>query len=515
MSKSTGSKMPAPRIGLIAFHLESNAFAPTATRTDFENRYYYVGGEMLARGPAARIAPEIPAFVGRMEATGGAIYCPILAMGSQSKGPADGAFIAESLRLVEEQLNRAMPIDAVYIANHGGMTATDNDDPDGDLYVLVREIVGPNVPVITTVDLHANISRRMVEAADAIISYRTNPHVDQALVACEAADLLRTLLGGRRLQRAALRLPIAPPTVRLLTKGNGTYASAMRRAEAMRIAPIASLSVIGGFVYSDTAKNGVTVLAYGDELEACRTAVRDIGQQIWDGRFDFEIALTSLDTAIASVLNTAAHPTLPAVCLADVGDNPGGGGSGNTTGILEALLAAGARGVLLGVFCDPEAAAACVAAAPGQVVSLVLNRNGGGDAKPLPVSARVMSLGHGPVIGRRGTVAGRTIFLGPSAAVQVAGVTLIISSNRVQCTDPAIFESFGLNIRQYRCVVIKSRGHFRAGFDEFFSDDRILEVDAPGITSPMLSRFPFKGLPRPIYPLDLDAVWSAELPLLV
>jgi microcystin degradation protein MlrC len=354
-----------------------------------------------------------------------------------------------------------------------------------------------------------------VESADAIISYRTNPHVDQATVASEAADVLRHLLGGRRLHRAALRLPISPATVRLLTSGNGTYASAMRRSEAMSVAPIVSLSVVGGFVFSDTTKNGITVLAYGDEREACCSAVREIGQQIWDGRSDFEVALTSLDSALAAALSAANDPTAPAICLADVADNPGGGGPGNTTGVLEALLAAGTKGVLFGLFCDPEAAAACVAAGPGNSIPIVLNRNGSGNSKQLSLNARVISVGRGPVIGRRGAAVGRSILLGPSAAVQVDGVTLVITSKRLQCTDPAIFESFGLDIGRYRCVVIKSRGHFRAGFDEFFANEQILEVDAPGVTSPVLSRFAFTGLPRPIYPLDHDVSWSSASPLLV
>jgi microcystin degradation protein MlrC len=112
------------------------------------------------------------------------------------------------------------------------------------------------------------------------------------------------------------------------------------------------------------------------------------------------------------------------------------------------------------------------------------------------------------VVGRRGIRAGTTVDLGPSACVRLDGLTIVVVSRRIQAADPAYFETFGLNIPSFRTVVLKSRGHFRAGFDIFFDNNQIIEVDALGLTNPMLSRFPFERLPRPVYPLDPDTTWQ-------
>ena len=131
--------------------------------------------------------------------------------------------------------------------------------------------------------------------------------------------------------------------------------------------------------------------------------------------------------------------------------------------------------------------------------------------RAVPATIEVVSLSDGVVVGRRGIRAGSTVDLGPSACVQLGGLTIVVVSRRIQAADPAFFEAFGLDIASFRTVVLKSRGHFRAGFDIFFENEQIIEVDALGLTNPVLSRFPFARLPRPVYPLDPDATWQCPL----
>jgi microcystin degradation protein MlrC len=139
----------------------------------------------------------------------------------------------------------------------------------------------------------------------------------------------------------------------------------------------------------------------------------------------------------------------------------------------------------------------------------VLNRDcADAHGRAIPVDATVLALSNGIVAGRRGICAGRTANLGPSAAIQVGGLTLVVCSRRIQCADPAFFETFGLDIGAYSSLVVKSRGHFRAGFDEWYTDDAIIEADAAGLTSPVLERFGWKRLPRPVWPLDPDTQWQ-------
>jgi len=229
----------------------------------------------------------------------------------------------------------------------------------------------------------------------------------------------------------------------------------------------------------------------------------------WDERQRFRVELTSLDEAIRCAVEAGRTAGGPVVCLADVADNPGGGGRGNTTDMLEGLLAAGVQRALLGNFVDPAVAARCHAAGVGARLQVVFNEaNADAHASAVPVALEVLGLSDGNIVGRRGTYQGRTARLGPAAAVRIGGLTMVVCSRRVQCSDPAFFETFNLDIGAFRSLIVKSRGHFRAGFDEFYRDEQILEVDAAGLTSPMLERYPWTALPRPVWPLDLETQWT-------
>ena len=507
-----------PRIALLGIHLEANAFAPVTTGADFRASCYFEGEAMLAEAakPAPAMPAEIPGFVRAMDAAGPWQPVPILLTGCEPGGLADAAFLAECLDKIRAGLRRALPLDAVYISNHGAMAATDRPDPggadpDGALYAAVREIVGAGVPVVATVDLHANISKRMVRSADAIISYRTNPHVDQRERAADAAALLRRMLAGLRLRKSFIRMPIVAPSVRLLT-AEGPYADLIALGQRQVGDDVPLVSVVGGFAWSDLPKNGLAILAYGDasrpgerETEVART----IARQAWAERERFQVRLTPLADAVARAVRNGADTSLPALCLADVADNPGGGGRGNTTDILEGLIAAGAQGVLLGLFVDPALAAICHQRGVGAQFEAVFNaENADEHGRRVPARVRVLALSHGDIVGRRGIARGRLTRLGPSAAIRLGCLTIVVASRRIQAADPAYFESFGLDIASFRTVVLKSRGHFRAGFDELFTSEQIVEVDAGGLVSPILSRFPFRNLPRPVYPLDRGTVWT-------
>ncbi|MBU6500020.1 MAG: MlrC C-terminal domain-containing protein, partial [Rhodospirillales bacterium] len=230
----------------------------------------------------------------------------------------------------------------------------------------------------------------------------------------------------------------------------------------------------------------------------------------WARRAQFQPHLVPLDSAVRMALGTAA-PDAPALIFADVADNPGGGGRGSTMFILEAFLAAGVARGLVGIIHDPMLATEAHRRGAGASFEAQFNRETLSDfSRPFHAPARVRALHGGMMTGRRGIFAGNTIDLGASAALEIGGLVVVVVSRRVQCADPVFFETFGLDIAAARVVVVKSRGHFRGGFDEFFSHAQVIEVDAPGLTSPMLSHFRWQHLPRPVLPLDADAHWSAE-----
>lgn len=519
------AKGPPPRIAILGFSIECNAFAPPATRADFEGCVWLERDAITAdaRCPAPVALPETPGFYAAMDATGPWQPVPILLAMAEPNGPVEEPLFAEMMAIWRKGLEAATPLDGVYLCLHGAGLTTARQDPDGDLCAMVREVVGPTVPIVATLDLHANVSQAMVDGPDVFVGYRTNPHMDMRERGEEAAVHMRALLRGTRTEKAFIRLPIVPPTVTMLTGADATnrpYGEMIdlgqrRAAEGDCAGRIMNVSVMGGFAYADTAKNGlaVVVTAREGDGEVAQALAAEIAELGWMSREKFRASLTSLADATALALAAGRDAAKPAECFADVADNPGGGGRGNTMWIIEAFHKAGVQGCLVGIINDAALAAEAHRAGVGASFIARFNTAETNEfSKPFTAEARVLALSDGRVTGRRGIFAGRDMRLGPSAALAIGGLTIVVVSYRTQCADPAFFEMLGLDVGKARSVVVKSRGHFRGGFDEYFDHARITEVDAPGLTSPMLSRFAWKHLPRPVVPLDDTVTWDAPKP---
>ena len=501
-----------PRIAILGFSIECNRFAPVATRAHFG---YFAGDAIVAeaRAPAPRMLGEIPGFVFQMDATGPWEPVGIAFAAAEPNGPTDHGFFTELLADIESRLTAALPVDAVYICEHGAGITTEDDDPDGVIFEAVRRIVGPDVPITATLDLHANISERMVSSIDAFIGYRTNPHLDMRERGIEAAETIREMLAGTKTETAFVRLPIVPPTVTMLTAA-GPYADMINYGQTKIGSEIMNVSVMGGFAFSDTAKNGLTVVVTARRdrrnSRAAEAAAREIADFGWDNRARFYPKLTALDDAVAKAVAVSSDPALPALAFADVADNPGGGGRGNTTYLLRALHEAGVKGALVGIIYDPALAAEAHQYGLHYNFDAQFNRDEETRfSEKWTVPARVVGLSDGNCVGRRGIYAGMSLGMGPCAALAIGGITVVVVSHRRQCADPIFFEMLGLDIAKARIVVVKSRGHFRGGFDEFFDHERIVEVDLPGLTSPVLANFEWNRLPRPVIPLDDGVEWRS------
>ena len=519
MTDGKGSRRAAPRIALAGMSLESNAFAPTATEADFRARYYLEGGEILAeaRRPASVISAEMSAAVRTLDATGPWAPAPAVVTDCPPSGPVDHAFFAATVEAIVSRLEASAPLDAVYVANHGAMVSTGTPDPDGEMLARIREAVGPGAAVVVTLDLHANLSERMVKAADVVIGYQTNPHVDMLERGEEAAHTIRAMLAGMRPRGTMVRLPFTPPSVTLLT-ASGPYGELVdygQRRKREHGGAILNVSIFGGFVFGDTPRNGIAVVVTGRSEEApARALACEIAARAWAERTRYRRRLASIEEAVALALSD--DPDRPPVIFSDAGDNPGGGGGGNTTWLLRALVGAGARGVLYGSFFDPELARRAHEAGVGASFDAEFNAVGESEfARRLQAPAVVRAVREGAVTGRRGIYAGRRLALGRMAALEIGGeggITAVVISARHQTADPVFFEALGLDVGAARTVCVKSRGHFRAGFDLWFAPEQVHEVDTPGLTAPVLDRFDWKGLPRPVYPLDPDTEWSPSEP---
>ena len=504
--------MPKPRIAVGGFMLESNGHSPLATREEFAANYIAAGAEMRADWESEH--PRCPAttsgFVERMTATGAWEPVPLYGAMVGASGPVEHGFFLEVVQSLEQRLRAALPVDGVFLSLHGGAIGEKEGDPEGVILERVRSIVGKAVPIVATLDLHANVSDRMVRNCDVLVAYRTNPHMDMAERGAEAASHMRELLAGTRATAAMVKLPFIPPSVAQNTK-SGPYADIIAYGQSKVDGRVMNVSVVSGFSLGDCAKNGmsITVTTRNDPRLAGELA-RDIAQKCWDDRRRYIPRLTSLADATRMAVECGRDPSRPSLLFADVADNPGGGGRGNTVWILESFHKAGVQGALMGIVFDPALAAEAKRLGPGARFRARFNRD---ETHALSgkfeADAQVVALHEGPIVGKRGISAGHTINLGLMALIQVAGVRVVVVSIRQQCKDIAMFECFGIDIAAARSVIVKSRGHFRAAFDIFFTDERIVEVDVPGLTTPILSRVPYRNVPRPIYPLDPEMSWQA------
>lgn len=500
------------RIAILGLMLESNSFAPVIVKEDFLSRLYVAGKEIIDElaNADSRLPAEFRSFCATLDSRCLWTPAPILLGLVEAGGPMDHGFFQSTLDDMRARLEAAMPLDGVYICNHGAMITTQDRDPDGTIFSAVRAIVGPTTPIVATLDLHGNVSQTMVDKADVIVAYRTNPHVDMVARGVEAAEAMLALWAGMQPQKAFLRLPITPPTVTLLT-ASGPYGDLIDYGQTKISDEILNVSILGGFAYADTPKNGLAILVTARQSAAAATAAaRDIAIRAWADHERYRPQLTPLNDAIAHALAVAKDPALPAIALADVADNPGGGGSGNTIWIMSALCKAGVTEAIMGVINDPDLALEAHQLGTGGRFKAVFNRNAGDDpfSQRYEAEATVLALKDGDCVGRRGFYANRRMNLGATALLDLGGVKVVVISIRTQCADPVFLEMMGLDIAKARVVAVKSRGHFRAGFDEFFNHDQVIEVDAPGLTSPILSRFAFKNIPRPAFPIDEEVSWS-------
>jgi microcystin degradation protein MlrC len=505
------------RVALCGVILESNAFSPVAEEAHFREAFYMEGADIVAeaRKPVSPLPREMAAFVQTMDATGPWTPAPLLLTGCPPWGPVEGGFFQDCVDRIVAGLQAAGRLDGVYIANHGAMVATDDGDPDGTLMAAIRDAVGPDTAVISTLDLHANISQVMADATDAIIGYQTNPHVDQVQRGEEAAVMMRQIFAGMRPRQVLVRLPLVPPSTTLLTAA-GPYGDLIdhgQRRAREEAGEIVNVSVFGNFAFSDSPKNGLSVVvtARNDEDKAA-TLANEIASRAWDNRAAFTRQMMSIEDGVNLANVVAQDADRAAVIFSDAGDNPGGGGEGRTTWLLAALVAGGVRGVYYGAFFDKDLAAEAHSLGEGAEFDAVFNRGNETEfSKRFESKARVLKLSDGDFVGRLGIYKNRRLNLGPSAVLEIGGsggILVVVISARHQTADPMFFEMFGLDIADARSVCVKSRGHFRAGFLPWFPSEQVFEVDTAGLTSPVLSRFNWQNLPRPVYPMDPDTTWT-------
>ncbi|MDM0035251.1 M81 family metallopeptidase [Variovorax sp. J22P271] len=489
---------------IAGFQHETNTFAPTLA--DWAAFQAGSGFPPYRRGPEiveAYRGKAIPigGFIVEAEARGWSLIASGWAGANPSAHVTRDAFerIAGD---IDEDLRAALAgpgVDAVYLDLHGAAVAEHLDDPEGELLARVRALVGPQVPIVASLDLHANVTARMLALADALAAYRTYPHVDMKDTGALAATLL-----ARRLERGA-REPLAVRRLDFLLPLNAqstmTAPADAVYDELLRLDAThgSVLSFAMGFPAADIAECGPVIWAHG---EAAATAVDALFARVDQPRSQWRLDLKTPEAAVREALALAAGADQPVV-IADTQDNPGAGGDSNTTGMLHALLAAGAGErfpgqVAIGLLADPEAAAQAHAAGEGAQIEVRLGRSvptWGGRHSDAPVTARatVRRLADGQVTLKGPMGMGGEVRLGPSACLEVQGVLVGVCSRKTQMLDRELFRFLGIAPESMKLLINKSSVHFRADFAPIASHILVAKAAGPMAADP--ADLPWTRLP--------------------
>ena len=491
------------RVGIVALQHETNTFIAEPTGIDA-----FRGG-LLATGAAFRGAVEdsnheLAGFFAGLDEAGVAAV-PLLGARAMPYGLVSGAAYAELKRRLLAEVGGQLPLDGLLVAPHGAGVGETAADLDGDWLQAVRALVGPQVPIVATGDPHANLSPRMAAAVDAIIAYRSNPHVDQRERGLEAARLLADRLRGRVTPQLAAVFPPLGISIDKQCTDEAPLAPLMERIEAVRQRPeILTASLWLGFPYADVPEMGaaVTVVSDGDAAAAQREA-DGIALALWQMRAELQVDLPNVPDAVERA------QTLPApVCLLDVGDNVGGGSAGDGTALAAALQRRGDGKAFVCIY-DPESVAAAETAGVGAVRSF---RIGGktdrlhGDT--LALECRILDLFDGrfyePEV-RHGGV--QHYDQGRTALVETdRGVTFMLTSKRVAPVSIHQLTDFGIDPDSFRCIVAKGVNAPLAAYREVCPS--FIRVDTPGSTAAAMTGFHFRHRRRPLYPFEPDLQWS-------
>ena len=379
------------------------------------------------------------------------------------------------------------PLDGVYLDLHGAALVDSFPDAEGELLRRVRAIVGPDVPITISLDPHANLTRQMVELADAAVPFRTYPHVDMRAAGAQAMRLLLARIArGAPWARSFRQLDFWVPLGSQCTLVSPMQDVMTERAARAQHNGIVELAFCFGFPYADFADCGVGIAAYAETQAMADEAVDAFAGFIEARESTFVADTLPAEAAVAHAMAAARGP----VVIADTQDNPGGGGHGDTTGLLAELVRQGAAGALVCLINDADSAAACHAAGEGATVSPVARRQ---------VGRRAVRLrGEGAAHDRRALHAHRPDGRGQpgqsraaSALIEIApGIRVIVVSRKMQALDQAIIRHVGIEPSDCRIIALKSSVHFRADFTPGRGRDHRRPSSRPGGRRPVDADLP-------------------------
>ncbi len=481
------------RVVIAGVKHETNTFSTVKTRLEDYNPRY--GQEIIDFFSGTRT--ELGGFIDSLKENNIEII-PTLAAGATPSGPIIQKDFEYLISRIIDAIKSAGRIHGVLISLHGAMIAENIPEAEGTILKAVRELVGPNIPIIITLDLHALISDMIVNNCDAIFGFDTNPHTDMYERGIEAADTIFATLEGEIKPRVAhKKVRMIPPTINQRTT-EGPMTKLQKRAFEMEKDPkVLNACLFPAFPYADVERVGsASVVVTDDDSRLAQEYADELGELFFELRKEFLKPLTSISDAVKRAVEASTGP----IVLADVADNPGGGAPGDGTEILRELIKQGATNVGVAIIKDPEAVQSAEKVGVRNTLSMEIGgKTDSFHGEPLVVSATVKTITDGFFIHKAGNV-GVKANVGKTAVIDVDGIEIILTEKSHAPNDPEIYRRNGIEPTDKKILVLKSRGHFRAAYEPFSNE--IIEVDAPGLTTPNLKRFNYTKIPRPIWPFD-------------
>lgn len=469
------------RIVVAGFEHETNTFAPT--KADW--RAFELGGGwpgMVSGQPMFKSVEgaNIPAagFIRAAQAAGHVLLPTTWCAASPSAHVTRDAYERISA-LILEQMAAAIPADAVYLDLHGAMVAEHQEDGEGELIDRVRKLVGDKIPIVVSLDLHANVTERMLQGADALFAFRTYPHVDMAETGARVFHYLQKRFDGLPRQRPVWkRIPFLIPICWQSTMMEPARSLYSKLEDLEGRAGISGMSFAMGFPAADFPECAGMVWAYGESDAVARQAVDELFDAVVEAEHGFAGTLYLPDAAVSMALILSESASRPIV-IADAQDNPGAGSDSDTTGMLRALVANDAQDAAIGLIVDPESAAQAHRAGVGNTVHLKLGGKSGvpGD-EPFEGDYLVESLSDGRFLAKGPYYKGIHMALGPSACLRRRGIRIVVTTDKAQMADQEMFRFVGIEPMAQKILVLKSATHFRADFEPIAAE--VLVAIAPG-----------------------------------
>jgi microcystin degradation protein MlrC len=482
---------------------ETNTFSRKRTGAQaFRDRFVLFGDKAIAERREANT--ELAGFLDAGEAHGWHIDHVL----SAAAGPS-GIVKRSAFEWLSDPIIAAVErgrFDGILLALHGAMVLDFSEDGDGEILRRIRAALPRETPIAITLDPHANVSPQMCSLADILVSFRTYPHIDMRETGRRAGAILHRTMGGE----------IRPYTIRvsrpMLEETNGgrtdvgpMIARLAAAEEYERQADVFAVSINAGFASTDIADVGPTVLVTGQGDRDPHIAFAEtVAADIWERRH--EVLNDYLTVEAAAAVAAGFDPGHGPLVIADYADNPGAGGYGDSTALLGALLGAGIRNACFGPMVDGEAAQALHGVRVGTRTRLALGGKtdaafGGG---PLMLDGELVSLSDGHYVGDGPILGGLSRSYGPSAVLRVDGIEILIVTIAKQMLDLQQFKAFGIEPERKQVIALKSMHHFRAAFEPIAG--QVVVCDSGALCTLHYERLPYRNVPRPIFPLDRDAV---------